>query len=377
MKIGTCESEEGKITKGILRVCEFKDRTIKIPVLIAQGGEGKSIFISGGMHGDEINGIELVEKFMRALNPERLSGTVVFLPLLNPSGFHRQMRNVAYDNKDLNRCFGKGGDSVSYKIAKSITDEVVRKCEFGIDCHDSGREDILFPHSRIFKERVGITDELASVFGTDVVMRRDAEHGMISLESYRNHKIPVLTVEAGGGMIIRNDFIKQSLTGLRNIMIYYDMLPGKISLPRTQFFLSERREYVSDLEGVLNMNVFLGDSVNKDDVLAEIYNPNTRETDFIKAKNPGVVLHIKMGAKVDRDEVVLSLLHFKKSREEFMKPLNAKMIINKETIKNRLHPSVLFNKALKLGGWKKEDIKKHFRRMNKKSRSLFYDIIKE
>jgi len=377
MKIGTCESERGKLTKGILKIGEFKNRPVKIPVLIAQGEEGKNIFISGGMHGDEINGIELVERFIRILNPERLSGTVVFLPLLNSSGFHRQMRNVFYDDKDLNRCFGRRGDSISYKMAKSITDEVVRKCEFGIDCHDSGMEKILFPHSRIFKEKAGITDELASIFGTDVVMRRNTEDGMIALESYRNYKVPVLTVEAGGGMVIRNDFIKQSLTGLRNILIHYGMLPGKISLPTTQFFLSERKEYVSDLEGVLNMNVSLGNSVNKDDILAEIYDPHTRENCFIKAKNPGIVLHVKMGAKVNKEEVVLSLLHFEKSKDELMKPLHAKMIINKETITNKIHPSVLFDKALKLGGWTKEDIKRHLYRMNKKSRSLFAAIIKE
>jgi predicted deacylase len=298
MKIGTCEAVSGKVTRGLLKIGEFRSKTVKIPVLIAKGEEGKNVFISGGMHGDEINGIELVERFVRTLNPERLSGTVVFLPLLNPSGFQHQMRNVFYDDKDLNRCFGRRGKSISYRMAKNIIDEAVRKCEFGIDCHDSGRDRILFPHSRIFKEKSGVTDELASIFGTDVVMRRDAEPGMIALESYKGYRVPVLTVEAGGGMIIRNEFIRQSLTGLRNILSYYGMLSGKIYLPRTQFFLSDRKEYVSDIEGVINVNVSLGSSVNKEDVLAEIYDPTTGETGVIKAKNPGIVFHVKMGQKL-------------------------------------------------------------------------------
>ena len=89
MQIGTCISEPGKITKGHLFLCKYKSQNLKIPIIIAEGEElGKTIFISAGVHGDEVNGIEIVHNFISTIDPAKLQGTIIFLPILNPWGFN-------------------------------------------------------------------------------------------------------------------------------------------------------------------------------------------------------------------------------------------------------------------------------------------------
>ena len=93
-----------------LRV-SYKNDTVKIPYLEIKGKKkGPHVFISGGMHGNEINGIAVVDKFIEwAANKkicDKLSGQITVIPLVNPSGFYHMRREVQIDKKDPNRCFG-------------------------------------------------------------------------------------------------------------------------------------------------------------------------------------------------------------------------------------------------------------------------------
>ena len=118
-KIGDCKVEKGKLTFGTLNIA--KNQTI--PLAILQGKKsGKTCFISGGMHGDEINGPRLVQLLMHSIKPNEVKGTIIFLPLLNKSGFHYEQRTVYEDDLDLNRCFPGSNKSLSYKIAKAVLD---------------------------------------------------------------------------------------------------------------------------------------------------------------------------------------------------------------------------------------------------------------
>ncbi|HLC57648.1 MAG TPA: succinylglutamate desuccinylase/aspartoacylase family protein, partial [Candidatus Nanoarchaeia archaeon] len=126
MQIGSCISHPGKITKGGLIVGRLKNKKLEIPIVIAHGRrEGQTCFISAGMHGDEINSIETINKFFNQLNINSVKGTIILLPLINPWGFKQRTRYIPFDNQDLNRCFNKPGRSISYEIAKTILKEVV------------------------------------------------------------------------------------------------------------------------------------------------------------------------------------------------------------------------------------------------------------
>lgn len=353
MKIGTCKAEPGKINRGVLTVATYQGKNLKIPILIAKGEEpGKIIFISAGMHGDEINGIEVIKNFISEINPEKLKGTIIFLPILNPWGFRRKLRYIPFDNKDLNRCFNKKSKSVSYKIARTLMKKIVSKCDFGIDLHD-GRVNLLLPHTRIFKkDKCSYLKELSHAFGSEIILQREGERGMMAIESFNVYKTPVLTVEVGGALVLREDFTMQVLSGLKNILIYGGLLNGVLDLPVKQFFLDDRIGYVSPIQGILHIEVELGEAVEKGQVIARIHNPINDEEIRIRSKNPGVVFSVRRDAIINKGESILSILHFKlrKGRKGVV-PIQAKMLINMtkpEEIITR--PTIMLDNVLSLLG---------------------------
>ncbi|MFQ6040959.1 MAG: succinylglutamate desuccinylase/aspartoacylase family protein, partial [Candidatus Poribacteria bacterium] len=125
MKIGTCQAKKEHLSKGELVVAvDAQSNPIAIPILIATGStDGKTIFLSAGVHGDEINSLEILQRFINNLDVTALAGTIIFLPLINVSGFKAKDRCVQYDGKDLNRCFpGDDKGTVSVR-AKPLSPE--------------------------------------------------------------------------------------------------------------------------------------------------------------------------------------------------------------------------------------------------------------
>ena len=320
MNIGTCQSEKGNLSKGELVVAvDAKEGQITIPILIARGlSDGKTIFLSAGVHGDEINGIEILQRFINNLDITELAGTIIFLPLVNVSGFKAKDRYVQYDGKDLNRCFpGDDKGTVSEQIAHTIFKEVVSRCEFGVDIHDSGKGSVLLPHPRAhIKDEKGTYDssrlDAIAAFGTDVIMLCKGMDGVLTIEAYKHFGIPALTVEVGGAMILWEEFIQHALVGLNNILIYQGMLEGKMILPKEQFLIPGEDDISikARMEGILKLKTFLGKAVDRGEELAEIYNPITLEREVILAKECGVVHDLNVSAKVNEGEDVVGVLEF-------------------------------------------------------------------
>ena len=334
MNIGTCQSEKGNLSQGELVVAvDATEGQITIPILIARGlSDGKTIFISAGVHGDEINGVEILQRFINNLDVTALKGTIIFLPLINVSGFKAKERYVQYDGKDLNRCFpgfvlisnrseiktytdDKG--TVSEQIAQTIFKEVVSRCEFGVDIHDSGKGSVLLPHARAhIKDDAGGYDssrlDAIAVFGTDIIMLCNGMDGVLTIEAYKHLGIPALTVEVGGAMILWEEFIQRALVGLNNILIYQGMLEGKMILPKEQFLIPGEDDISikARLEGILKLKTFLGKAVDRGEELAKIYNPITLEREVILAKGCGVVHDLNVSAKVNEGEDVVGVLEF-------------------------------------------------------------------
>jgi len=311
-KIGTCRITRGKMRHGFIPV----KGGYKIPISIMKGkNEGMMCFISGGIHGDEINGIKLVQMIMNSFDPKNLSGTIIFVPAVNVYGFSEKKLQCPKDNKNINRCFAKRCRSISYFIAKAFMKEIVERCNFGIDCHDSGEKDVLLPHPRVHESPLpdtveGSTVDFGRIFGTRIIMMRSGVRGMLSTESAKKLKKPVLTVEVGGGMVFWNQFLDEALLGVRNILIHQGFLKGKIKLPREQYMLKDldRFRHKARTEGLLYKKVKLGDRVHKGDVIAVIHNPITRKKKEIISKHCGFIFSIKMQDKINKGESIASIL---------------------------------------------------------------------
>ena len=311
-KLGTCKIARGVIRYGTVSV----GKDYKIPIAAMRGKEdGKTCFISGGIHGDELNGIKLVHLLMTKIDPKKLKGTIIFLPILNISAYHKQQRKVVEDSRDLNRCFGKMGSSLSYQIAKKVTKDIISKCDFGIDCHDFGEREVMLPHPRIELSDDDLNEkkvifEMGRLFGTKIILVRDGEGGMMAIESFKKLNKNILTIEVGGGLVLWDEYIESAFEGIKNILIYHRMLKGKIKLPREQYLIKDldRFKYVSRREGLLYKKVKVGDIVHKGDVLASIYDPITRKRKDIISKHCGFVFSLKLRDKINKGEGIASII---------------------------------------------------------------------
>ncbi len=347
MQIGTCVSRKGRIESGFLKI-SYENKSAKIPVKIIQGlSNDKTAFISAGIHGDELNGINIVSTFLKNIDPMKVSGTLIVVPIINTIGFHYGERRVRYDGMDLNRCFGRSGDTFSFKLSKLFMEEIVSQSDFGLDFHDSNKKYILLPHTRIFDKEYKEVDELSRIFGTEIVMKRKFRRGLLASESMKKYKTPILTIEMGGGMSVLPKYIHEGIRGLNSVLTHKEMLKGEVQVPEKQFILSDRLGYKSKIEGILTLNKNLGNVVEKDEKLAEVFSPVRENISIINAKNPGILFSIKATSHIKANERALSLLHFKRQKDDIV-PTEGKMIINKATSEITIYTTGIFNKAIEL-----------------------------
>src|SRR5690606_31729397 len=131
--------------------------------------DGPSLLLTAGIHGDEINGIEIVRKLItrKMISPDR--GTVIAIPLVNVYGFINNSRNLP-DGKDLNRCFPGGNDgSLARKIAHIIMEEILPNIDYGVDFHTGGSRISNYPQIRaLLSNETNL--ELAKAFGAPYII---------------------------------------------------------------------------------------------------------------------------------------------------------------------------------------------------------------
>jgi uncharacterized protein len=298
------------------------DPPITLPVIRFKGKKkGPVGFISGGMHGDEINGMMLVKKFVEDFIKggfeKDMKGELIVLPLLNSTGFAKGQRRSAVDGLDLNRCFpGKKNGTFGEQFAKELFDKFFSKADFGIDCHDAGTSSALLPHTRVgaCEDEAGkcLTENLGRLFGTEIIVERKGKAGMMALAAYEKFKKPLVTVEIGGARHIFDDFVKEGVKGIKNILKYYEMIPGKPRLPKKQFILKKRLGVKAPQTGIIEFSVELGDFVHAGDKIGRIYFPQTFEEEDLRSPMCGLIFSLHDHQIVKESSVMYSVLETKK-----------------------------------------------------------------
>ena len=295
--------------------------TIEIPYLKIKGKKGdQRCIIAGGMHGDEVNGIALVQRFLEYCKKKdienHLRGELIIFPILNESGFKNHQRNVAYDNKDLNRCFNKKGKTASIKIANALEKQFFSKCDIAIDCHDSGKRNILIPHTRVhgYEKRTcaECTKEMAKAFGSKLIIERDGKRGMLAVEMMKQHGIPVLTIEIGGALKVADKFLDKGLEGIINVLKYVRMLPGNPKIPQKQYYLRDRYGVLAKDSGLIRFKKKLGQRVHRGDFIGDIYVPTKAKSYNLISPVCGLLFSLQHSDQIATGEIMYSILEDKK-----------------------------------------------------------------
>jgi predicted deacylase len=293
----------------------FGDHHVAIPYFEINGrSPHPHLFLSGGMHGSEINGIAVIEAFLewsQKVNlAEHLQGKITVLPLLNPSGFAHKQRRVREDNGDLNRAFGTDSPTTfTEQIAFELTHKLLKQCDFGIDFHDASGAAALLPHARFIKDELnGFTLEMAQLFGTRIIIEREGKANMMAIALNQRFQTAVLTVEVGGAQRLFPNFIQEVLRGIRNFLTAKEMYPGDIIVPTRQFILDDRYGIKQKEAAMVEFTAKLGDQVHVGDVLGELYFPSRIERRDIRAPMCGFIFSLQQFNQVEAGDTLFSIL---------------------------------------------------------------------
>ncbi len=185
--------------------------------------DGPTLFISAAVHGDEVNGVEILRRVLKKTSLKRLSGTLIAVPVVNVFGFIAQSRYLP-DRRDLNRCFpGSETGSLGSRLAHIFINEVVRKSTHGIDLHTGSAQRTNLPQLRVTEDRPKAMD-LAKAFGAPVIIQSALREGSLRA-AVASEGIPLIVYEGGEANRFDEWAIRAGVRGVLNVMRKLKMLP--------------------------------------------------------------------------------------------------------------------------------------------------------
>jgi len=242
-----------------------------LPVHVIHGKRpGPTLFLSAAIHGDEINGIEIIRRIRHTKAVDRLRGTLLCVPIVNVYGFINHTRYLP-DRRDLNRSFpGSEKGSLAARLANLFAREVVDRCTHGIDLHTGANHRVNLPHIRADLDHEE-SARLARAFGAPVIVDASLRDG--SLREYgMSRGLSMLLYEAGEGLRFDGLSIRGGVRGVLNVMRELGMLPASRSRKRAPSMVESRSsQWVrAPLSGLLRIEAAMGSRVLSGQVLGRL-----------------------------------------------------------------------------------------------------------
>lgn len=259
------------------------------PVFVLHGKrEGATVCLTAAVHGDEVNGIEIVRRVVHQIDPNKLFGTVIAVPIVNIAGFQRNSRYLP-DRRDLNRYFpGRPTGSLASRVAYSFFNNVIKQCSILVDIHTAS-----FYRTNLPQIRADMTNErvaaLTESFDKMVVVHNTGGKSTLRGAAVR-FGIPTVTLELGGPSSVQEEDIN---AGVEAIMI---MLDAQGVYKKAFTFGEPSPVYIKShwvrvgKGGLLFSKVLLGDLVTRGQLLGKVADPITNEEIEVRSPYTGRVI---------------------------------------------------------------------------------------
>lgn len=266
------------------------DMSVHMPIHVFHGrSDGPVLFISAAIHGDEINGVEVIRRILSLRIIKRLKGTLLAIPTVNVLGFEGHSRYLP-DRRDLNRSFpGREQGSLAARVANTFMSEIVVRSDLGIDLHTAAIHRDNFPQIRADLNDPQL-NRLARVFSAPVLLHSAPPEGSLRY-SAAIESVPVMVYEAGEALRFDEVAIKVAVRGILNVMRELRMLaPTKAKKYKPPVLLRSSTWARASKSGILRAQVKLGDMVKKGDVLGFISDPAGQKDEFVDASSEGIII---------------------------------------------------------------------------------------
>ena len=290
---------------------------LSIPVMVLHGAtEGPTIWINAAVHGDEINGVEIIRRVLGLLDPRTLRGTVLAVPVVNVPGFMNGDRYLP-DRRDLNRSFpGSPRGSLASRIAHLFTEEITSRCQVGIDLHTGSDHRTNLPQIRADMDDP-TTRNLAMAFAPPVVMHASTRDGSLR-RSGVDLGVSVLLYEAGEAWRFDQESIRTGVAGVMRILAELSMLPPSTEsgLERrpgpdgagTEPVICRRSRWVrARRTGIAQLDVELGRWIEQGEVIGRIHDSFGHRLSRITASTDGLVIGLNLDPIVNQGDAVVHI----------------------------------------------------------------------
>ncbi len=269
---------------------------VTLPVHVLHGSQpGPTMFVCAAIHGDELNGVEIIRRLLRTLAPEGISGTLLCVPVVNVYGFISRSRYLP-DRRDLNRSFpGSANGSLAARLAHLFMTEIVKRSQIGIDLHTAAVHRVNLPQIRCLFHKRPRVQELGIAFGADVMLESPERAGSLR-EAAHAVGVDVLAYEGGEALRFDEFAIRAGVEGITGVMLEIGMLElaEGVTLPEGQQrapVMINTSSWVRAPEGgVFRTAKRIGDAVGVGEVVGHVANPYEDRAVEVKSARRGIII---------------------------------------------------------------------------------------
>lgn len=289
------------------------DTSLSLPVEVVNGlRPGPRLWVNAAVHGDELNGVEIIRQVLRLLRPRELAGTVIAVPIVNVFGFVNESRYLP-DRRDLNRSFpGSPRGSLAAQLAHLFLTEVVQRCQYGIDFHTGSDHRTNLPQLRADLSDPDVL-RLAEAFAAPVVV--DAQYRDGSLRSVCSARgIPLLVYEGGEAHRFNERAIDVGVQGTLRVLATLGMRAASDGAPPAAPVLVRHTGWErARRSGIARIDVYPGQRVERGAQLGVIADALGARPTAVRASRSGIVLGYTRNPLVNRGDALVHIADLSES----------------------------------------------------------------
>lgn len=268
----------------------YTGTSLSMPVQVICGRKkGPVLVVSAAIHGDELNGVEVIRRLLKRKGMNSIRGTLIAVPIVNVHGFLNQSRYLP-DRRDLNRSFpGSAKGSIASRTANTFLKEIISKADVGVDLHTGAINRSNLPQIRA-KLDDAKTRELAGVFGVPVIVNSNLRDGSLR-DCAAGLGVPMLVYEAGEALRFDEICIRAGIQGLDRIMRHMGMLPPAKNPKVINSVVADSTSWVrAPGSGIVSRKVNLGARVSEGQRIALVGDPLADDEYEVIAPFDGIVI---------------------------------------------------------------------------------------
>jgi predicted deacylase len=290
-----------------LQIAQLHTMTeLKIPIIVSHSNrKGPVVLLSAGLHGDEINGIEVVRQMIVEKVNRPQIGTIICMPLINIFGFVGQTREFP-DGRDLNRVFpGSENGSLASQFAYNLMEHIIPHVDYVIDFHAGGRSRFNVPHVRVEQGNLEL-EKMAEAFQAPFLMYSDNIAGSFR-EACDKMGVKYLLFEGGKSLEINATVVEDAIAGTKRFLHSLNMLKDKfeVTLAEKPMITIESSNWLrADLSGLFKSYCQVGTFVEEGQTLALITDPYGFVETPVVAPNSGYIINENQAAIVYQGDAI-------------------------------------------------------------------------